>query len=184
MVGRPSSPWRPTGGGGTAPPRLGRTYRTSWVRSRPLTNGCSGGPWTGPGNGSSPRSWQRPMRLLASAGPCQWTPPSARPTSMPAEPEKEAPDRTEPDDHPRCHSPAVRPGRSPSTPRPFGWPAARLQRRGVQAAQCGRVMHQPGQAVAGLAMRTDKLAIAYQTALYVAGLLIWSGHHRDVLRAR
>jgi transposase len=35
-------------------------------------------------------------------------------------------------------------------------------------------VHQPTQQWRGLAMRTDKLAIAYQAALHLAAILIWT----------
>lgn len=50
--------------------------------------------------------------------------------------------------NPRCHSPAVRPGRPPSAARPHGWPTTRFRRRGVRAAQRGQTMRQPARTVA------------------------------------
>ncbi|WP_442803776.1 transposase [Streptomyces pseudogriseolus] len=73
---RTGSPWR------DLPDELG-SFQTAHKRL------IRWGPWTAPGDASSPRSWQRPTTLTTSAGPCRWTPPSAGPTSTQPEPGKE-----------------------------------------------------------------------------------------------
>lgn len=49
-----------------------------------------------------------------------------------------------------------------------------FRRRGIQAAHHHRTLHQPSQAVGGLATRCDKLALAYQAALHLAAILVWA----------
>lgn len=90
-------------------------------------------------------------RLLLPRDP--WAPPSTR--------------------HPCGHPAARRPGRPPPAARPRRRPAPRLQRRGIQGTQYRRAMYRPTQAVAR-PRNADKLAIAYQAALHLAAILIWT----------
>ncbi|MEU5256121.1 IS5 family transposase [Streptomyces longwoodensis] len=197
------------------------------------------------------------MTATTSAGPCQWTPRSAEPSTCCRSQEKGAADRSEPDDHglgrsrgglstkvhlasdsyarpPALHVTAGQAGDAPAFEavmagirvprsgrgRPRTRPEAvladrayssrairgQLRRRGIRAVipkPSDQVGHRLRRGSAGgrppafdaegykqrnavercinrlkqwrgLALRTDKLAIAYQAALHLAAILIWA----------
>ncbi|SED84197.1 Transposase DDE domain-containing protein, partial [Streptomyces griseus] len=72
---------------------------------------------------------------------------------------------------PSFRSPLTR--SAPSSARPAA-SSAHFDTEAYKQTQHRRAVHQPHEAVRGLAMRTDKLAIAYEGALHLAAILIWT----------
>jgi hypothetical protein len=76
--------------------------------------------------------------------------------------------------YPRDHRTTVGPARPPHPARQPRRPSTSVRPDRLSAAQRRRTLHQPAQQWRGLAMRTDKLAVHYQAALTVAGILLWT----------
>ena len=90
-------------------------------------------------HGRHPRSAERARKTEDSAGcrpgrPCVFIPRDQEPSSSARDPCR--------------HPPTFRPGRPPPPPRSKRRPATRFRRRGIQAAEHRRTMHQPSQAMA------------------------------------
>ncbi len=113
-----------------------------------------------PGTAPGPPRHHRPGRRRTSLRSCHGRRPcSAKRTRKTENPAGDRPGRSgvlvprdpepsPPTRYPRSPSPAVRPGRPSPTAGPRRRPTARLRRGGVHAAQRGRTMHQPDQAMA------------------------------------
>lgn len=91
----------------------------------------------------------------------------------------EAPGRSGAQEQPRqrnpdAHSAACRPDRQPQASSPQRWPAAVFDKAICKQRNTGERCFNRLKQWRGLAMRTDKFAIAYQAALHHAAIPIWS----------